>query len=163
MSPPLIKKVREYEIPGKVTIIDAPPGTSCLFMADDAKPLADFGQDELAPPEETPKRVMNALIPILRVIVVTISGLWITGTEAVDKAAFTSTFKYIQDVFSNANSFNARTPRFFLVWLRIVTISTMLRPNCPMPWASDFWECWWVTSQPLLGFFPGFRFYSEPP
>jgi len=29
MSPPLIKKVREYETADKVTIIDAPPGTSC--------------------------------------------------------------------------------------------------------------------------------------
>jgi MinD superfamily P-loop ATPase len=33
MSPPLIKKVREHEIPGKVTIIDAPPGTSCPVIA----------------------------------------------------------------------------------------------------------------------------------
>lgn len=29
MSPPLIKKVREYTRPGVLTIIDAPPGTSC--------------------------------------------------------------------------------------------------------------------------------------
>jgi MinD superfamily P-loop ATPase len=29
MSPPLIRKVREYERPGILTIIDAPPGTSC--------------------------------------------------------------------------------------------------------------------------------------
>ncbi len=29
MSPPLIDKVREYTDPGKLTIIDAPPGTSC--------------------------------------------------------------------------------------------------------------------------------------
>jgi len=33
MSPPLIKKVREHEMPGKVTIIDAPPGTSCPVIA----------------------------------------------------------------------------------------------------------------------------------
>lgn len=76
-------------------------------MAANAKPLADFGQDELAPPAETPKRAMNALIPILTVIVVTIAGLWITGTAAVDRTAGTGTFKYVQDVFSNANSFNA--------------------------------------------------------
>lgn len=29
MSPPLIRKVREYTRPGALTIIDAPPGTSC--------------------------------------------------------------------------------------------------------------------------------------
>ena len=33
MSPPLIRKVREYARPGKLTIIDAPPGTSCPVIA----------------------------------------------------------------------------------------------------------------------------------
>jgi len=33
MSPPLIKKVREYTQPGILTIIDAPPGTSCPVIA----------------------------------------------------------------------------------------------------------------------------------
>jgi len=33
MSPPLIRKVREYARPGAVTIIDAPPGTSCPVIA----------------------------------------------------------------------------------------------------------------------------------
>ena len=33
MSPPLIKKVREYQAASKVTIIDAPPGTSCPVIA----------------------------------------------------------------------------------------------------------------------------------
>ena len=33
MSPPLIKKVRSYADPDKLTIIDAPPGTSCPVIA----------------------------------------------------------------------------------------------------------------------------------
>jgi MinD superfamily P-loop ATPase len=33
MSPPLIKKVRSYQDSQKLTIIDAPPGTSCPVMA----------------------------------------------------------------------------------------------------------------------------------
>ncbi|MBW2515800.1 MAG: ATP-binding protein [Deltaproteobacteria bacterium] len=33
MSPPLIKKVRGYQNPAKLTIIDAPPGTSCPVIA----------------------------------------------------------------------------------------------------------------------------------
>jgi len=33
MSPPLIKKVRYYQNPAKLTIIDAPPGTSCPVIA----------------------------------------------------------------------------------------------------------------------------------
>ena len=33
MSPPLIRKVREYTRPDVLTIIDAPPGTSCPVIA----------------------------------------------------------------------------------------------------------------------------------
>ena len=33
MSPPLIRRVREYARPGPLTIIDAPPGTSCPVIA----------------------------------------------------------------------------------------------------------------------------------
>ncbi|MEE4352797.1 MAG: ATP-binding protein [Desulfatiglans sp.] len=33
MSPPLIRKVREYTTPGTLTIIDAPPGTSCPVIS----------------------------------------------------------------------------------------------------------------------------------
>jgi MinD superfamily P-loop ATPase len=33
MSPPLIRKVREYTRPDTLTIIDAPPGTSCPVIA----------------------------------------------------------------------------------------------------------------------------------
>jgi MinD superfamily P-loop ATPase len=33
MSPPLIKKVRSYQNPEKLSIIDAPPGTSCPVIA----------------------------------------------------------------------------------------------------------------------------------
>jgi MinD superfamily P-loop ATPase len=33
MSPPLIKKVREQAKPGKINIVDAPPGTSCPVIA----------------------------------------------------------------------------------------------------------------------------------
>ena len=33
MAPPLIKKVRSYANPDKLTIIDAPPGTSCPVIA----------------------------------------------------------------------------------------------------------------------------------
>ena len=40
MSPPLIKKVLAYADPGKLTIVDAPPGTSCPVI-ETMKP-ADF-------------------------------------------------------------------------------------------------------------------------
>ena len=40
MSPPLIRKVREYTRPDILTIIDAPPGTSCPVIA--SMKAADF-------------------------------------------------------------------------------------------------------------------------
>ena len=40
MSPPLIKQVRAYQNPRKLTIIDAPPGTSCPVIA--AMKKSDF-------------------------------------------------------------------------------------------------------------------------
>ena len=40
MSPPLIRKVRAFADPGKLTIIDAPPGTSCPVIT--AMEGADF-------------------------------------------------------------------------------------------------------------------------
>ena len=40
MAPPIIKKVRSYTDPNLVTIIDAPPGTSCPVIA--AMNGADF-------------------------------------------------------------------------------------------------------------------------
>ena len=40
MSPPLIREVRSYARPGTLTIIDAPPGTSCPVVA--AMKGADF-------------------------------------------------------------------------------------------------------------------------
>ena len=40
MSPPLIKKVRSYTDPDRLTIVDAPPGTSCPVIA--AMKGADF-------------------------------------------------------------------------------------------------------------------------
>ncbi|MBW2653416.1 MAG: ATP-binding protein [Deltaproteobacteria bacterium] len=40
MAPPIIKKVRSYTDPNRVTIIDAPPGTSCPVIA--AMNNADF-------------------------------------------------------------------------------------------------------------------------
>ena len=33
MSPPMIRKVRSFTLPNKLTIIDAPPGTSCPVIA----------------------------------------------------------------------------------------------------------------------------------
>lgn len=76
-------------------------------IAHDDIALANVDDDELAPPEGKPRRAINALLPILTVILVTLLGLWSTGTTAVSRADYPSTFKWVQDVFSSADSYNA--------------------------------------------------------
>jgi len=75
--------------------------------AEDAVPLADYTTDELTPSDDTPLLARNALLPILTVITVTLLGLFRTGTSAVARTDYDSGFRWVQDVFSNADSFSA--------------------------------------------------------
>ena len=52
------------------------------LLADDALPLADFSSKALEPPEGAPRRAVNAFLPILAVIAVTVLGLYLTGRTA---------------------------------------------------------------------------------
>ncbi|HMB55361.1 MAG TPA: Na+/H+ antiporter NhaC family protein, partial [Thermoanaerobaculia bacterium] len=62
--------------------------TGELMRAGDT-PLADYRSEALEPPEGTPYRAINAVLPILTVVVVTIAGLWATGTAAIAGQDFT--------------------------------------------------------------------------
>jgi len=75
--------------------------------AEDSVPLADYANEELTPAEGTPLRARNALLPILTVIIVTLVGLYRTGAGSVSRADYSSGLRWIQDVFSNADSFAA--------------------------------------------------------
>lgn len=70
-------------------------------------PLADFDSDEMSPSDDMPLRAANALLPILAVIGVTVYGMYVTGAAAVDRAAASSFFSYLRDVFSEASSYTA--------------------------------------------------------
>ena len=39
------------------------------------KPLADYSESALAPPADAPKRAINAFLPILTVVLVTVGGM----------------------------------------------------------------------------------------
>ena len=52
-------------------------------LSDDARPIADYASDEVQPPENAPKRAFNAVLPIVTVVVVTLYGLWRTGSAAL--------------------------------------------------------------------------------
>jgi Na+/H+ antiporter NhaC len=81
--------------------------TSGKLIADGDTPLALANADETRPPEEAPKRALNALLPIFTVIVVTLVGLWVTGRGAVEGAAEMGTLELLREVFANSDSFAA--------------------------------------------------------
>ena len=47
------------------------------------KPLAEYGSSVLEPPAGAPRRAVNAVLPILTVIGVTLAGLYVTGAAAL--------------------------------------------------------------------------------
>ncbi len=79
-------------------------------LADGDTPLADFTKGGLMPRDEVPKRAINAFIPIGVVVVVTLAGLYASGAAGLDRAQFPTLFKWVQEVLSNADSYNT------LVW-----------------------------------------------
>ena len=70
-------------------------------------PLADYSTAGLAPPEGIPHRATNAVLPIVAVVVVTLTGLYVTGAAAVERAAGASTLTWLRDVFAASNSYDA--------------------------------------------------------
>ena len=52
-------------------------------LRDNSVPLSDRSMNQITPPEGTPLRWYNAVIPIMIVILMTIIGLWYNGKEAL--------------------------------------------------------------------------------
>ena len=70
-------------------------------------PLSGGTGEKLEPPEGAPRRAINALAPILTVIVMTLVGLFVTGKASVDRADFDSGYAWLREVFANSDSFSA--------------------------------------------------------
>lgn len=86
--------------------------TTGKLMADDAVPLADYGAGRLAPPEGTPLRAVNALLPILSVILVTLLGLYLTGRSGLEgaglgRADYGPTSEWVRAIMSQTDSYKA--------------------------------------------------------
>jgi len=80
--------------------------------------LADYQSRDLEPPEGTPHRAINAVIPILAVIGVTIYGLIHTGIAALDQgAAELDFFPWLRAVFSSGDSYSA------LLWASLTGVA----------------------------------------
>jgi Na+/H+ antiporter NhaC len=91
-------------------------------LGEGAVPLANLAGSELAPPDGVPYRAVNAVVPILTVIVITFAGLFITGSGGIERAEFASTGEWLRAVFSDADSYAA------LLWASLagVTIALLL-------------------------------------
>jgi len=97
------------------------------LVADGDVPLSDFSSSALAPPEGTPYRARNAFLPILVVIGVTIAGLWITGSKAIEGTAPAGILERAREVFSNADSYAA------LLWASLAGVGTALLLSALQP------------------------------
>ncbi len=84
------------------------------------KPLFDASSDQLSPPEGTPLRALNALLPILTVIAVTLLGLYRTGSAGLERTAFDSRTEWLRQVFSDADSYAA------LLWASLAGLTVAL-------------------------------------
>lgn len=76
-------------------------------MDDDAVPLADYSGAQLAPPEGAPRRAWNALLPILTIVVVTLFGLYLTGSAGLERADHPALGDWIREVMGAADSYKA--------------------------------------------------------
>jgi Na+/H+ antiporter NhaC len=84
------------------------------------KPLFDASSSQLDPPPGAPLRAMNALLPILTVIGVTLLGLYRTGSAGLDRGDFASTVEWLRQVFSAADSYKA------LLWASLAGLTVAL-------------------------------------
>ena len=91
---PMLKAERRASLTGAV-------------IAEGDTPLAFAAVEKLNPPEGKPRRAGNALVPILTVVVVTLLGLYITGSNGLDRTTYDSSFDWLRAVFSASDSFKA--------------------------------------------------------
>lgn len=84
------------------------------------KPLADYSESSLQPSPDTPRRAINAFLPILTVIVVTVVGMYVSGASGLDRANYTQVSTWLRDVFSNASSIDT------LLWASLSSVVVAL-------------------------------------
>ncbi|HEX2254075.1 MAG TPA: Na+/H+ antiporter NhaC family protein [Thermoanaerobaculia bacterium] len=79
------------------------------LLAPGDRALAEYRSDALEPAAGTPLRAINAVLPILTVIGVTLAGLYVTGAASVAAMADAparGTGAWWREVFAQANSFD---------------------------------------------------------
>jgi Na+/H+ antiporter NhaC len=61
----------------------------------------------MEPPAGIPHRALNAVLPILTVVVVTLAGLWTSGAAALDRADYATTGEWVREVFGASDPYNS--------------------------------------------------------
>ncbi len=78
-----------------------------LLLAEDARPIADYGSAEVEPPAEIPKRAINALLPIVTVISITLLGLYLTGSAGKSQGPNEALLEWLRRMLADADSYKA--------------------------------------------------------
>lgn len=92
-------------------------------LRDGAVPMASLETEAFNPPEGAPRRWMNALIPIVAVIVITFVGLWVDGTARLGEAGLRQISALAGEygpvwgsVYKLGEVFSAAAPNIVLAW-----------------------------------------------
>jgi Na+/H+ antiporter NhaC len=103
------------------------------LMKDKAVPLSDFESSGLAPAKFVPARWYNGLVPIIVVIVVTFSGLYISGKMNLQAEANALANKslmailFSQDIFKDLGTIVSAADSFqVLIWASLMGVVTAL-------------------------------------
>ena len=70
-------------------------------LAHDAQPMADYSSHEVEPPDHIERRAFNAVLPIVTVVVVTLIGIYVTGSEGAVRAEGDSIATWIRKVLAS--------------------------------------------------------------
>jgi Na+/H+ antiporter NhaC len=83
-------------------------------------PLSGSGGAAMTASPEGPHRAMNAVLPILTVIGVTIIGMFVSGSQNVPREGYASTGAWLRDVFGEASSLDV------LLWASLSAVAVAL-------------------------------------
>lgn len=81
--------------------------TTGKLIADGAVPLASFDAQQVEPPAGAPRRALNAMLPILAVMIVTVLGMYVSGSAGLDPANYASGNEWLREVFGAADSYSS--------------------------------------------------------
>ena len=88
-----------------------------LFRPGSNAEAAQAEAEAMEPPPDAPRRLMNAVIPILVLVVGVLAGLWITGRATVAEAGGEMTLK---NIIGDANSYTA------MMWASLASVLVAL-------------------------------------